>query len=72
MTEKKINTQDRKVQAYLPPLYFRYFQAYVGHTGESESAAATHMIKNFLDNMPAQEKAQMLKFGGNGHSKNSY
>jgi hypothetical protein len=72
MAEEKLNTQDRKVSAYPPPLYLRYFLGYVEYTGETESGALTHMIKNFFDNMPAEEKRIMLTFGKEKRSKNSY
>ena len=63
----KNNTIERGVKAYLPPLYHRYFQAYVKYIDESESRSATHMIKKFFDDMPQQEKQKILQL-----SKNSY
>ena len=58
---------DRRIQAYPPPKYHNLTTAYAKANDMKESAAVSHIIKEFFDKMPAQERERIIQV-----SKNSY
>ena len=58
---------DRRIQAYPPPKYHNLTTAYAKANDMKESAAVTHIIKEFFDAMPAHERERIIQV-----SKNSY
>lgn len=64
---KKTTKADRRLQVYPPPKYLTLVKAYqkVNEMGESE--VVTHVIRDFFDRMPPEERERIISL-----SKNSY
>ena len=60
MSKKNVSTEHR-VQGYVRPQYKKLLQGYKLKYGESESKVVTKALKNFLDALPNDEKAYLLR-----------